>query len=578
MAAVVLAGVPAPTASAASDTVFAWGGNFVSTPTQAKLPAGVRIKDIDGDHGLMLTVDGRVLSWPGGNNPTTTLPTEVPFPAGITITAIAAGNRHNLALTSDGRVLAWGDNDHGQLGNGSKQPSATPVWVQLPSGAKITGIDAGFRHSLAVTSDGRVLAWGDNTYGQLGDPSAVDLKESTTPVQVHWAGLLNDFISVAAGNTHSVALTETGWVYAWGRNDWGQTGRGTGGPNGVQYPPVHVLIPPQTRIVKIDAGANAQHTLAIDAGGRLFGWGFNVTDQVGAGQDSPNNCVSKWEHPTLQIDCPRLLALPEGTRVRDVAAGQGYSLAVTTTGQVLSWGADIDGQLGDPTVPQRDRPGPVQIPGNVKIARVTGNGYASYALPAVPDPTTTVLAAVPVRELSGNPVTFTATVTCPNATPTGTVTFLEGTAERGTRALKDATATTARAELVLTDLALGAHTLTARYNGDLECEVSTSGPVTVTIVDCGCDNNGGGGGGHGGHKPGKGKVVSKHMLTVRQAPRIDAKAVGTLRAGQTIAIRCKATGQPVGGNNRWYKLARDPRGWVTARYVKNLNSIPRCPS
>ena len=94
---------------------------------------------------------------------------------------VAGGLYHSLALTSSGAVFAWGWNIVGQLGNGSTNGSDVPVKVRLPGGTKVTGIAAGFAHSVAVTSTGAVFAWGKNYNGDLGNGSTTD---SDVPVKV----------------------------------------------------------------------------------------------------------------------------------------------------------------------------------------------------------------------------------------------------------------------------------------------------------------------------------------------------------------------------------------------------------
>ncbi len=138
---------------------------------------------------------------------------------------VAAGLYHSLALTSTGAVFAWGWNIVGQLGNGSTNGSDVPVKVRLPGGTKVTGIAAGFAHSLAVTSTGAVFAWGKNYNGDLGNGSTTD---SDVPVKVSLpAG--TKVTAVAAGAEHSLAVTSTGAVLAWGYNADGQLGNGSTG-------------------------------------------------------------------------------------------------------------------------------------------------------------------------------------------------------------------------------------------------------------------------------------------------------------------------------------------------------------
>ena len=128
-------------------------------------------------------------------------PARVHLPAGTLVTAVSAGYFHSLAVTSDGRVLAWGANYLGQLGDGSTTGSSGPGWVHLPARTRVTAVSAGGYHSLAVTSDGRVLAWGWNAAGQLGDGSTTN---KSGPGWVHLpAG--TRVTAVAAGGYHSLA-------------------------------------------------------------------------------------------------------------------------------------------------------------------------------------------------------------------------------------------------------------------------------------------------------------------------------------------------------------------------------------
>jgi hypothetical protein len=142
------------------------------------------------------------------------------LPAGRTAVRIAAGARHVVALLDDGSVHAWGLNNIGQLGQGDILPRFTPAKVELPASA--VAIAAGRGHSLAVLADGRVFAWGDNGLGQLGDGSVLTFV--TTPQAV--AGIA-DAVDVAAGAVHSLALLADGRVLAWGSNISGQLGDGT---------------------------------------------------------------------------------------------------------------------------------------------------------------------------------------------------------------------------------------------------------------------------------------------------------------------------------------------------------------
>src|SRR5207253_1866310 len=116
--------------------------------------------------------------------------------------------RHRLALKDDGTVLAWGDNNHGQLGDGTNTARSTPV--QVVGLTNVSSIAAGGDHSLAIRSDSTVSSWGANGEGQVGDGTTLD---RSTPVLI---GI--DAVEVAASATHSVAVRNTGQVWVWGSN------------------------------------------------------------------------------------------------------------------------------------------------------------------------------------------------------------------------------------------------------------------------------------------------------------------------------------------------------------------------
>jgi hypothetical protein len=139
-----------------------------------------------------------------GNGTTTnsSTPVAASVPSGTTVTALSGGADHSLALTSTGQALAWGANPAGQLGNGTTTNSSIPVAVSLPSGTTVTAVASGSDHSLALTSTGQVLAWGYNGSGELGNGTTTN---SSTPIAVSLASGANAS-AVAAGWSHSLAI------------------------------------------------------------------------------------------------------------------------------------------------------------------------------------------------------------------------------------------------------------------------------------------------------------------------------------------------------------------------------------
>src|SRR4029079_13035441 len=131
---------------------------------------------------------------------------------GIIKIPIAAEKEHNLVVLNNGIVKAWGNNQFGQIGDGTTADKHTPV--QVSTLTNIAAVAAGAYHSLALAIDGKVWAWGKNDQGQLGDGT---LSENHVPKQV--VGLSN-IISIAAGFDYSLALKNDGTVWAWGGNMW----------------------------------------------------------------------------------------------------------------------------------------------------------------------------------------------------------------------------------------------------------------------------------------------------------------------------------------------------------------------
>ncbi|MHC4664049.1 MAG: RCC1 domain-containing protein, partial [Planctomycetota bacterium] len=183
--------------------------------------------------------------------------------------SIAAGGSHSIALRSNNTIYTWGRNDNGQLGDGSEMQSSTPI----PLGGAVSnviGIAAGTMHSLAVLSNGSVLAWGDNSKNQLGDGT---INDSNVPKIV--PGITNA-VGVAAGMYHSLAVLEDGSVRGWGWNYYGEVGDGTSTQRSTPVP-VNVL----TDAVSVTAGDS--HSFAICSDGSLYGWGSSSLGQLGIG-------------------------------------------------------------------------------------------------------------------------------------------------------------------------------------------------------------------------------------------------------------------------------------------------------
>lgn len=191
--------------------------------------------------------------------------TSVNIPGRSPYHLLAAGEFFSVAVRGDGSVRAWGDNSYGEIGDGGACGTTCPTEVTVPGLPTILQVAAGSEHALAASTDGRVFAWGSNSHGQLGNGTTAG---AATPVQVPG---LTGVVEVAAAGDSSFALTADGKVYAWGENDDGQLGDGTTTDSSAP-----VLVHGLPQVVDISAGAlpdGPTHVLAATASGQVYTWG-----------------------------------------------------------------------------------------------------------------------------------------------------------------------------------------------------------------------------------------------------------------------------------------------------------------
>src|SRR5439155_1177362 len=188
-------------------------------------------------HGLEARSDGTVWAWGAnsfgelGDGTTITRLSPVQVTGLTGVTQVAAGCIHSLALRSDGTVWAWGDNNAGQLGDGTLVTRTTPVRVTQLGTTHIAGAAAGGGGRIGaftaiLGTDGSVWAWGADNTGQLGNAPAAT--PATRPVNTIRAG--SGITQIAAGANHMVALKADGTVLAWGDNSAGELGTATTTP------------------------------------------------------------------------------------------------------------------------------------------------------------------------------------------------------------------------------------------------------------------------------------------------------------------------------------------------------------
>lgn len=277
------------------------------------------------NHTCAITTEGAVKCW--GVNTYGTLgngtTTSSSVPVSVTglssgVVNISSGHNHTCAVTSAGAAKCWGNNNRGQLGDGTGTQRTSPVDViGLSSG--VSALSTGQAYTCAVVS-GAAKCWGMNNAGQLGDNTTI---QRTTPGNV--IGLDSGVASISTGYTHTCAVLTSGAGKCWGENASGKLGTGTTTNSGTP-----VSINGVSNIAEVTLGAD--HTCVVTKLGAAKCWGANASGQLG------NGTITASLAP---VDVSGL-----GSGVKTISAFNAFTCAVTTDGAGKCWGANANGQLG----------------------------------------------------------------------------------------------------------------------------------------------------------------------------------------------------------------------------------------
>ena len=423
-------------------TVSAWGGNVfgeLGDGTRTPRVAPVKVQGLANvvmvaagiGHSAALTADGHVWAWgvrgsfadgdPNrypSDDPRNYVLTPLQVPNLSNIVSIAAGGGGNLALDASGKLWSHGNAGSGTLGNGSTY-SATSLPVQVSISGKITAFSVGAGHDLAVSEDGSVWAWGQNTSGQLGVPFS---GTNPTPAKIALPGPALD---VAAGWRHSVVLLADGRVMTFGDNSNSQLGRGVFQSD---YAPgfmvaetgsgsFSALTPAPSNLIDAPSGgisapgavnetvkgfvplAVTFTALGSAASGHAivrYDWVSSDGSMLGEGQSVSLNFTQpgaidvyavvtddtglKRATSTHVMALPSDIALNVTPQIVSAKEGNTYN-ALSSTGTVYSWGAPW--QLGSSAVQGSGLEGSSLLPvdpGLRGIAKIASAGGTSFAL------------------------------------------------------------------------------------------------------------------------------------------------------------------------------------------------------
>lgn len=339
-----------------------------------------------------------------GNNSSVAQSTPVSVCGSVkTFCKIDAGPNFSLALDNFGNIWSWGNNTGGQLGNNSTSLRSTPVSV---CGSKKTFCDitTGRLFSVGLDKNGKLWSWGQNAKGQLGDGTIIS---KSTPISVYGN---KTFCNVVASDSNVIAIDNNNIIWGWGDFEYGSLSNNIGG---------YTLSP--NNICGVNKtfnyiSAKRWTGFGIDNYGRVWGWGYNSSGQIGDNStvsrltpvqisgmtktfcrifsnenhtlsiDKDNNLWS-WGgnfYGQLGINSTSYISTPVSVcgnkkTFCDVSLGSDHSVGIDKYGRIWSWGYNSNGQLGDNTVTSRSTP--IQISGTTKtFCNIDSNSSFNLAI------------------------------------------------------------------------------------------------------------------------------------------------------------------------------------------------------
>ena len=346
----------------------------------------------------------------------------------VDVAGVSAGGAHTALVGTDGSVYTCGLNDFGQLGVSSEVSHlCVPTIVEgLPEHDPVVAVAAGHFHTLCLTKNGEVWSFGRNDEGQCGVGGGGDGGVPNIITSPAWVENLSPHslggadrgrvVAIAAGQRHSMAVTENGAVFTWGSTFEGCLGHGgdddVGGSGnsygllggiadsfkrfvtskkGMQPTPRLIRALADSKITGLVPSVGLAHSLLLDNSGTMHVWGQGRFNQLGVGArmnvawvetpasikfSSKNEKENKENKKSTDTNTP----VPPNTTVKSLAAGGNFSVAVTETGKLISWGANGNGECGGGAEDdgRRDRPRYVKHPRDKKRPVVFENVSAGW--------------------------------------------------------------------------------------------------------------------------------------------------------------------------------------------------------
>uniref|UniRef100_A0AAY4AKA8 HECT domain-containing protein n=1 Tax=Denticeps clupeoides TaxID=299321 RepID=A0AAY4AKA8_9TELE len=345
----------------------------VFEPVSCHMFSGRGLKEAacGGEHSLFLLNDGSVYTCGSnscgqlGHDRAGILPELVGALDAQKIAVVSCGRNHSLAVNELGQVFAWGAGGGGQLGLGTPEEVVrVPRLIKKLCKHRISQVMCGNQHCIALSKDGQLFTWGQNSNGQLGlgkgEPSTLSPQPLKSLMGVPVA-------QISAGGDHSFAVSLSGAVFGWGKNNAGQLGLNDEQDRAV---PCHIKFLRSQKVVYISCGD--EHTAALTKDGGLFTFGNGSRGQLG--HDSINN-----------EPLPRRVVELMGTEVSQIACGRHHTLAfVPSSGLVYAFGCNAFGQLGTHSTVSSKTPLPIRSIQTFSTSLVFSSDILSWVSPCFP--------------------------------------------------------------------------------------------------------------------------------------------------------------------------------------------------
>ncbi|CEG44772.1 FOG: RCC1 domain [Plasmopara halstedii] len=325
--------------------------------------------DFGASHSAAIDETGKLYVWGsneygklglGESSEIEVLPREVEALRGVKIVDVSCGDYFTAAVDEDGKMYSWGWGGStmkgaGGLGHagGKDEPLPRLLTTLVDQGVPMATVECGEFHTVALTKDGEIWAWGNGEYGRLGNGES-DTCEVPEPIEFFSE---DNIVSIAAGRDFSFALTDKGELYSWGGNSHNQLGIGGGLAMDVyNIESIPVLIEAFDGVTVKQIAAGYDHAAAVTADGRLYMWGAKIWIE-------PHEMTAVNDHNIVQVAC-----------------GRQYTAALTDTGKVFTFGKGSSNCLGHGDRKNQLQPVHIQALAGVQITSVSCGDYHMGAI------------------------------------------------------------------------------------------------------------------------------------------------------------------------------------------------------